>query len=265
MRFSFWFWIFCCLAVVSSAFAQENGTPLLSPHIVLKKNDTKQINLSWKTASPGSEPERVLLFIPGEISAATYTVTRFTWRLERSGETVEEGDETAYFTADRKREPPRVALREIGCLAGCRLAVLSLTLQVSESVQPEERNEMVVFPTGDVEIRFSADDRDSFKDFPVALDEIARKMVLNYPPLHVVSPSYAIQDRPPYFDTPSLPIVTRAQGIVRFSAREILPVLGRDSALNNLALFRERKPISFVVTDSQGKQKKEGDSVANNI
>lgn len=251
--------VFLLLQSAVSYAADDSPEPLLSSQITVVQNTESQITLSWTKEESASELERVLLFVPGPVSSATYTVSHFTWKSILGDGAEKSGDEKS-FPRDRKRwDPPRIAFRELGLLAGSRLAALEIKTSHQVSEYSNDSKETVVFPSGKIEIRFAAADLEAFKDIPQAVDEIVRKLTINYPPLRACESAYTPEDQPPYFSRAAGKLTTRAAGVISIPGYQFLRTFGAAIEVEDLALFRDRAPLPFIVLDSQKKQKSGGE------
>ncbi|GEM_PF-2384333 len=251
----------------SQADAAASATPrLLSPDLFLLKNTDSEIRLNWQI--PDLEAERVhrvLLFVPGPVAAATCTVRRFEWQSIRNGEVLASGDDISFPTGERYGTKPQVYFRELGSLAGCRIAALQLTLGMqSSSYQPDDRPN-VIFPSGEIHIEFQQIDATPFVAFPNDMTPIAQSLFLNHPPLRCMERKTTDSSIPPYLRTTSLKLMTQKEGIITIPARRLLDLPETDRAIQSLAFLREGTGIPFFVADRKGKAKTKGKLVADDV
>lgn len=250
--------ILLLLQIAASTLADESPQRFLSPNIAVRQNSVDRIALSWKVADPTETSERIILFVPGPVSSATYTVSRFTWKSVPADGAEKKGDETTFPRDNKLWEPPRINFREMGLVAGARVAVLELNTSTAITNYSSEQKETVSFPDGEIEIRFSATDPAAFENLPKAIDEIARKLVCNYPPLRANDSEFLPDEQPSYFAEAAGVLRTRAQGILSIPGETFLKSLGGQIPIEELALYRDRKPMPFTAIDTQGKRKTSG-------
>ncbi|MBN2328074.1 MAG: hypothetical protein JXR73_13060 [Candidatus Omnitrophica bacterium] len=245
-------------SIAASSHGGDTENSLLSSHLALEYNFPERISLSWSMSPDSTDRQQVILFAPGPISSATYFVSHFQWIAVQADGGETRGDETSFPQDSPPWRPPRVSLREIGCMNGARLAALTLEAEPVSFQQEADASQSITFPGGLIEIQFAGIDENPFIDLPLAIDDVARKLVLNYPPLRTAPPGGSWEDAPPYFQTRAMKIRTRQSGVVSVAGRTIHQSLPADLPIENLALFRDRKPIPFLAVDSKGRRKTGG-------
>jgi len=245
--------------------AEQKKEPLLSSRISLAENSPEQIKLRWEQEEEESVPHRVLLFIPGPVADATYSITHFSWRAKMTQEGIREGDETNFPDEPPFGRRPTISLRELGLLGGARLAVMTLQFPTGfydrESFVPLRDTvfSSVAFPEGEIVIRISSLDPAPFTGFPQDIQEVMSRLALNFPPLRAVETPPDFPAWPVYFDRPCLKIRCGEEGVVSVRGSEILALYAEAVPVESLALFRERKPVTVLVQDAGGRVKSTGD------
>jgi peptidase C25-like protein/CARDB protein len=257
------FFIGSLVVVLISSCVAESKESLISPIISIKQNTIEKIVLSWNAGESDAKNERILFFAPGPVSSASYSISCFTWKEQQEDGEITTGDETNIQLNNEKWILPRINLREIGLLAGSRLAAFSIDLSAKKLPKSISENAFVKYPSGEVEILFSNLDEKAFEDFPKAIDDIAKKLIINYPPLKEVKPVNPLLEKAPYCQTPALKIQTRSEGIISIPAYPIIEFFAGDTgdkniAYSQLALFRDRTETPFAVIDENGRYKSNG-------
>lgn len=240
--------------VAPLANSDSSNKSLFSNQIRVVENATDRIVLEWNVDPETVDPHQVMLFIHGPVSDSTYTVNSFEWNLFHQETIIDSGDETDFSETNQWRKPV-VQLKEIGMLAGCRIASLQLQHRshyYSASIQDAS---YMVFPKGKIEIQFKTIDSEPFRGFPIDLEEIAKQSMLNYPPLRESQPQPVDLKFPPYFQYESIKCLTKDSGIVALDAAEILTRFNRECSIDRLALYRGDHPVPFIVRNSSGELK----------
>ncbi len=257
----------CCvigsLVIILSSYLAESKEALLSPIISIKQNTVDKIVLTWDAVVSDAQNERILFFAPGPISSASYSISSFTWEAQQEDGAISAGDQTNIRLNHEKWILPRINLREIGLLAGSRLAAFSIDLSARKLPKSISENAFIKYPSGEVAIIFSKLDDKPFVDLPKSLDDIARKLIINYPPLKEAKSVIPLVEKAPYFQTPALKIQTRSHGVISIPAEPVIQFFAsnkpdKDISYNHLALFRDRTAIPFTVIDKNGRYKSDG-------
>ncbi|MFB3786875.1 MAG: C25 family cysteine peptidase [bacterium] len=236
----------------------------MSPRISLVKNSLEEVVLQWDQEGEETLPHRILLFVPGPVADATYSITRFTWRARKAEEGLQEGDERSFPEDPPFGRRPMLILRELGLLGGARLAVLTLQFPTGyydhDTYSPirDAGASPVAFPRGEMVIRFASLDPSPFAGFPPDIQEVVSNLALNFPPLRSVDTPPAYPPFPAYFDSPSLKVRCGEEGLVSVRGSEVLARFPEVFPVESLALFRERKPVSSLVFDKGGRLKPSG-------
>ncbi|MGC9330133.1 MAG: hypothetical protein ACP5I1_21030, partial [Candidatus Hinthialibacter sp.] len=132
----------------------DSKNSLFTSQIALERNSPEAIRLSWNALSASTDAQHAVLFAPGPISSATYFVSHFQWIAAQADGGETRGDETSFPQNSPHWRPPRVALREIGCMNGARLAALTLEAEPIYFQPGADSPQSLSFPRGVIEIQF---------------------------------------------------------------------------------------------------------------
>ena len=253
-----WFLIFgLSLSTISIPAATETQPRLLSSFIHLQQNTEKEILLEWRTEKADPEStHRVLLFVPGPVEQAICAVQPADLPTEPA-----EGARSAtpeIGGASQPRVFPTVQFREIGILAGSRIASLQLNLNAPDSIGLDGKKRERSASTGVIRIRFQNIGPSPFSDFPKDIDPVARNLFLNYPPLRSVDSVPTAFAPPPYWDNPSWKIISQEEGIFDILWSRIGNNFVTGTSVDQIALVREGSPAPFCVLDASGRPKSRG-------
>ncbi len=234
---------------------EENEPRLLSPSFSVEQNLADEIVLRWDIPEEEKEQtHRTLLFAHGPISDGTCFVAQFEWQTLEKGEVIKAGDQITFPSAERYSAKPLVHFREMGFLDGCRIAALQLTLGSRSNTAESE----MVFPHGEIRIQFNTVDPFSFDRFAKDMHPVAEQLFLNAPPLRRIDRNAPSVDMPVYIQKPGIKIRTFREGIVSIPADSILPLMEDDLRIEEIACFRDKRPIPFFIVDQNNSPKSEG-------
>lgn len=252
--------LFCILFFHHTAFAMPE---LFSSGFQLRSNTAKEIQLEWNFENPLEKTEHaVLLFAHGPVSAATFSIDSYTWKQTKHGNITATGHETD-LPQEFSTRIPKVQLQEFGLLAGCRVAVLKLRVQQQTHLQTSGKD-LIEFPQGVIRIVFRKQDEEPFTGFSTALDEAAKRLYINYPPLQSTPNIEITQNEFPYIQNPAIKLLTRDSGLYALQGREVLQALRENNlTVDHIAAFQQQKPVPCVVLDQDGNHKKTGNLNAN--
>lgn len=221
----------------------------------LTGNTAEGIALSWNAGeNPGVlEDKPLILFAHGPVDEATAYSTSFEWRLlDDDGQTVLKGAGDALPDELRGREPT-VRLREMGIMAGRRLASLNPSgLDQTLTLGGETRR--LVFPSGGLRIEFGRLDPVGGPPLPREVELVAEALIPNHPPLRSPPPLDEPPEPAPYLRNAIARIVTAEAGLASVPADEILPP-GEDGSnpdLEAITLYRDRKPVPYLTLSRDG-------------
>ena len=232
-------------------FAEENNR-ILSSNFSVIKSSSEEIQLDWKGIDSTKENPFILLFIPGPVADATYTIDQFEWVAENSQRQMQGKGNEKNYPKEKYRISPFVHLREIGELNGCRL--LSLSIESSNTIYSPsaEENQRIRFPSGRVQVKFPKQDKSPFLGFPKDIDPIVKKLIANYPPIRSCRIKPEIQPFPEYLNSPSVKITTNDTGILQIPVEKFLSFLPDGIAIESLALYCNRETIPFAAAGPGG-------------
>lgn len=225
---------------------------LLSSAYHLIENTTQTVRIGWQV-----EPEtrtqqlRGLVFAHGPVEAASAEVAAFSWQRKAATGVVAAGSEIDFASQTAAHLKPTLSVDSLGMWNGQRVMEINLRLGIREG-----SGDWLVFPKGEVLIRFTQTDPHPAQSLATDFEPIAESLFINQALSSPVSrPTPA--ETPPYLEGDALRIETREAGFYALPAPMLLS-MAPGTAVEDWALFRERQPAAFAVIDGQGKRKRSG-------
>lgn len=251
-------WIYSAVFLFCISLSGTAMPELLSPDFTTVSNTEKETALQWEFENPLEKAEHtVLLFMHGPVSSATFFIDELAWYQTKGRTRIDSGNKND-IPEKFKTRLPTIQLREFGYLAGCRVAALTLRIQLQTPFHQGEQD-IIAFPRGVIRIKYDEVDPNNFTAFSKSIDESAQLLYVNYPPLKRIETENVVQTKLPYIQNPSMKLITTDTGLYSIQGRDVLESLqSKNVQVDQLAAYQLQKNVLCIVLDQTGGYKPNG-------